>query len=400
MFLYWEGYEIDGSDTDFSLVLPENIQILEFVECFLSIPLFASDKKPEISYYRGNKKKKFTYDTFVQKLCSGDYSYFNISKNCCHMEELSEEFQKEIYSISKRRNPLEDAYGKVLNPCTAPIKQSSYERGELTVTLCIDKEEYVKTEEELTGYVTNSTLLYGTSVPLSCIKINLGPSFYYEYAMYIMDYMIDKFPSIATYGGLDCAGGWTGGCTYASSIYVNEKINIPVKYHIKNTLKRLCEYDILCPAIEYYKGGWKRERTKDFYMVNGMPSFIESKKNLTKKNFSDYAESAELLMSSDITNFKRICKTAVSIMMPKPETFKENVEVMKELEEALDLPPDVNQNWIWMGYFCLSKENGQPMAQFRINYRLRRYFNTLLSLMEEGKIEFMKQKTYRRRHEE
>ena len=44
MFIYWDGYEIDGSDTDFSIILPENVQIMELVDIFLKNPLLFAGK--------------------------------------------------------------------------------------------------------------------------------------------------------------------------------------------------------------------------------------------------------------------------------------------------------------------------------------------------------------------
>jgi len=74
MFLYWDGYEIDGSDTAFDIILPESIQVWEFVECFLNIPVFTDAPKPEYTrcnencsgVWHGDKCKTITRDELRQ----------------------------------------------------------------------------------------------------------------------------------------------------------------------------------------------------------------------------------------------------------------------------------------------------------------------------------------------
>jgi len=60
MFLYWDGFEIDGSDTDFDIVLPENAQVCELVDSFFSIPIFNRSLEPSIIYYQNKKECTLT----------------------------------------------------------------------------------------------------------------------------------------------------------------------------------------------------------------------------------------------------------------------------------------------------------------------------------------------------
>ena len=395
MFLYWDGFEIDGSDTDFNIVLPENVQLCEFVDCFLTVPLFDKNMEPEFSYFENREKANISYDELKKRILSGEYISLDISINCCHIEELSANLYKEIYSISERRFPHEDAYGKVVNPCTEPKKQDYYERGQMTVNLRIGKGKFDNSEDyELDGYVTNIELLISDNVVLPYVCVNVGPSFYFEYAMYIVDYLRDKFPSIATFGGLDCENGWTDGCTYANSIYGFEKITIPVQFDIKKTIKQLSDYKILCPIIKYFTNEFICEKTQDFYLTRKIPSFIRSIENLEHLSYDDYINHIESVLITSKTAFKTICETAVEIFIPKPDEFNTDKKVYKKLNtafnEAFSNITDSNKNtdWYLMGYFCVSDKK---IVEFRINYRMKKYFMMLIDLMKSGEIEFIKQ---------
>jgi hypothetical protein len=143
MFLYWDGYEIDGSDTDFDIILPENVQINEFIESFLSIPIFCKKQEPVYntlparSYNRGyvDSKDRISKTAFEERLLSGEYTSMSIMVYCLHPEQLDTELRSQIYGLSEMRKPHEEAYGKVKNPCTAPATKEAF----MTVDLTIDK---------------------------------------------------------------------------------------------------------------------------------------------------------------------------------------------------------------------------------------------------------------------
>lgn len=402
MFIYWDGYEIDGSDTDFSIILPENVQIVELVDIFLQCPLLDRLKNPEITYYKGRLRKLLSIEGLKQKLLSGDYPPIEITINCLHPEELEESLRKEIYGISARREPKEKAYGKAEHPCTAPIKQEYYTRGEMTVVLWISNHTVTYEEDEMDGYVTNIELFQESDKEFPYVGLNVGPGFYYEYAIYLIDYLRDCFPSIATYGGLDCAGGWTDGCTYANSLYYFEQIELPVIYSVKNTIKRLCEYDLLCPVLQYYKrekNRWVYERRKEFFLCIESPSFLNEKglDKLKKCSFDEYIDLVEQTLKTEKYNFDLVKKTAVTILLPKPENYKVCEASFKTIQKKFT-ECEVRENYL-SGYFCFSRREEKLYAQFRIPYQIKPYFCTLLELMQTGLLEPMKAETYRRRHQ-
>lgn len=399
MFIYWDGYEIDGSDTDFSIILPENVQIMELVDIFLKNPLLDRKKSPEITFYKGRIKNILSIEELREKVLSGDYPPIEITINCLHPEELEESLRNEIYSISKRREPKEEAYGKVEHPCTSPFKQDYYTRGEMTVVLCISNNKITYDEEFVDGYMTNIEWFQFHDQAMPYVELNVGPGFYYEYAIYLVDYLKDNFPSIATYGGLDCTGEWLGGCTYSDSLYSFEQIELPVVYSIKNTIKRLCEYDILCPAISYFKKNkWFYERIKEFILCMDCPSFLDEKRcdKLKGYSFSEYIELVEQVLNSEINNFEIIRKTAIHILIPEPKNYQVCKMAFPIIEKDMKEYKEEN----CFGYFCFSKHDQKIYAQFRIFYQIKPYFCNLLELMQTGQLEEIKAETYRRRHED
>lgn len=399
MFIYWDGFEIDGSDTDYDIILPENVQVFEFVDCFLSLPIFDRNIKPSIEWYQNRITHKLTIDELKEKLLSGDYPDITININCLHMELLPKDIQEQLYSISKRREPHEEAFGKVENPCMAPVIQKYYTRGEMTVELRISKpgtNHWVYNDDEvIDGYVNNIDLITSGEKNIQSFQINVGPSFYFEYAMYIIDCLRDSFPGMATCGGLDCSGGWTDGCTYADSIYRYEKVQIPVKHSIKNTLKRLTEYDIVRSYKSYYKNGWKYDFTNGFYLANHEPA--APGKTLEPIPFNEYLELCETALVLDVLPFSAVCDTAVHIKLPKPEEYAESPDVEKKLQAMLPDFSDKNTDWCFTGYFAFTTAHQNPVAEFRVHYSMKAYLMELLRLAESGDIDFIKSVTYRRR---
>lgn len=401
MFIYWNGYEIDGSDTDFNLVLPESVQLSELAEVFLHNPLIDHRLQPKLEILLGGKNKEISREEFGEKLLAGDYKMLTVTVNCRHPEELPEDLRREIYAISERREPHEEAYGKTENPCTEPVRQGYYTRGEKTVTLYFTRET-VQPDEETYGYVTNMEILKNSGQGLPCVLMNVGPGFYYEYAIYLVDWLRERFPSIATFGGLDCEGGWTFGCTYADSLYQYEKVDFPVRYSVKNTLKRLCACGVLCPCIWYYKNrsGWVADPTDDFIMVEHIPSFLDDRGRSKQKGYSfgEYAGHCQALLENSDSEFDMICGTAVRIVLPEPDLFVEcGKEVQKELKQAYEAS-SLSGKWRKLGYFSFCKRDGRNYAQFRISYMSKPYLEALLKALADGRLDAVMPEIYRRRH--
>ena len=380
MFIYWDGYEIDGSDTDFNIVLPENVQVWEFVECFLSIPIFSSTPKPSVSYRQGNKWRKLLLTELKEKTLAGDYPDTALQVHCRHIEQLPDDLRASVYAISERRDPHESAYGKAENPCIEPVIEMAVElriQQPGTGHGIDDDDEY--------GYVHNFELFRSANRDNPWFQINVGPGFYFEYAIYIIDYLRDHFPGIGTCGGLDCSGGWTEGCTYANSIHYYDKILLPVKYSPRNTLKWLTEYDIV-RSYEYTKG-WKCK------YINGFHLAYYPREWPKPLSFKAYLELVEMVLGLDADAFSTVCETAIRILLPPVEEYAENTEVFKALQTTL--PDSESRNFT--GYFAFTKVERNPMVEFRVPYMMKKYLLTLLELAESGAIDFIKTATWQRR---
>lgn len=64
MFKYWQGYEIDGSDTSYTILTPEKSTCLEIVKYYLKLKTIDKNKPLQLSIYR--KKEKYSVH-FSQK---------------------------------------------------------------------------------------------------------------------------------------------------------------------------------------------------------------------------------------------------------------------------------------------------------------------------------------------
>ncbi|MCL1994164.1 MAG: hypothetical protein FWG66_14565 [Spirochaetes bacterium] len=414
MFLYWDGYEIDGSSTAFDIVLPENVQAVEFVERFLQIPIFAKKPKPKYSFTKINKQKQAGKTKFLEVLLSGEYRGMGIEMLCLHPEQLPAVLRAEIYAISKRREPHEAAYGKVENPCTTPIIQNHIGgRGGMALSLNLYKigkdwswdDEASEDSDGPGEYECNMEVMQTAKEGDDLFSLDVGPGFYYEYAMYIVEYMRAHFPSVAIWGGLDCGGGWTDGCTYAASLYSHEKVQFPVKYNIKHTLKYYTEYGIVRAYRWYYYKGYKKKyeySVAGFYLANreydrGWGNYPKKEKDITP--FGEYYDLVEMALSHVADPFEQVLETAVNIMLPQPEMYAKNPEAHRLLKAALPEIEDWDKESIYTAYMAFTTEGDRQVCEFRVRYPMKKYLLTLLELADSGMIDFIKTQIYESRHE-
>ena len=415
MFLYWDGYEIDGSDSSFDVVLPESVQSRDFFECFLNMPIFSTTPPPCFEIYkrhvgphRSGKTHKIDRKKFMDRLLSEEYANMSVDINCKHPELLQPEHYAQIYALSEGRDPHEAAYTKAENPCTPPIIQSDFYRGGMTVSLNIHKIgpdwHWRKDEYEGPHYKRNLDVFRAAKDGDVALSITIGPGAYYEYAIYIVEYMGQHFPSIAIHGGLDCGGGWTDGCTYADSIYGYEKVHIPIKYNTRHTLKWLTEHAIVRSYRRYYSKGWEPHHiytTTGFYPAKGWEGInppANEEEMLTP--FGKYVDLVE-----NMTNphpFEQVLETAVDIILPTPETYSTKPEIAKQLEDIMPkerLRARGNTEWYLSGYMAFTIVDEKPVCELRVKHNIKPYLMALLNLADSGMIDFVKQEVYEQRNE-
>lgn len=407
MFIYWDGFEIDGSDTDFDIILPENVQVSEFIKSFLSIPIFCEEPKPVYntlparSFNRGyvDSKDRISRTVFEERLLSGDYSEMSVMVYCPHPEQLSDELRSQVYSLSEGRKPHEEAYGKVENPCTAPANKEAF----MTVDLTIEKVQKdwdgsdFKFEGSENAYNYNFPLSSPAKKGDSYFTLGIPVSSTYEYAMYIIKHMEEHFPSIKIWGGIECSCGYT----FGTSLYAYEKIQTLINHSVKNTLKRLTEYGIIRSYISYYDKKWRTEYSKSGFFLKGHEeNWLSPPKEDVP--FEKYLELVDLALSMKLDYFEQIFETAVNIQLPPPDFYAGNPDVVKILEEKLEeaVPYEIRktwhmQDWIFCGYVAFATIDDKPVCEFRIHYQMKEYLLTLLEFAENGMLDSIKSKTYK-----
>jgi len=410
VFIYWDGYEIDGSDTDFDIILPENVQIIEFVDSFLSIPIFTAQTPiyntlPSRSFNRGHidSKDRISKTDFENRLLSGDYTEMSIMVYCQQPERLDDELRSQIYALSEGRKPQEKAYRIIQNPCTSPADKSAF----MTVDLTIGKvlEDWNDTDFTFEGsenaYSYNFSLTCPAKKGSTLITLGIPVSSTYEYAMYIIKHMEEYFPSIKIWGGIECSCG----AIFGNSLYAYEKVRVPISYSVKNTLKHLTEYGIVRSCISYYEKTWTTKYSKSGFYLNGQgDGWLSPPK--ADVSFDEYIELVDLVLQAESKPFEQISETAVNIQLPSPDFYAGNPDAVKILEEKLEkaVPYEVretwhNQDWLYRGYISFVMVDDKPIREFRVRYQMKEYFFALLELAGSGTIDFIKKETYKWRNE-
>jgi len=390
MFLYWDGYEIDGSDTDFEIILPESVQTLEFAECFLSMPILCDIPKPEFQYcgsdcygvWHSDKCKPITLEELRSKLLTNDYSKMSLTINCQHIDLLPKEIQKEIYAKSAKRESIKPLcepnesekpfdHTKAENPCLSPVVQTFLDRGGMTAQLSICKDK-----EGMTAY------------------LNVGPGAYFEYTMYVLDYMSEHFPSIK----IDMESGFNTCCCnfHASSMYQYEKVLIPLEHNINHTLKHLTEYGLMSFKVSHDKNYTPKMNytTNGFFTATHFWGYGEKEAQLP---FSDYLNLIEMSFADEPDPVKQMFISAVNIILPLPEVLAG--EVAPSISPITDRTQILERLWPYTGYMSFYNENGESLCEFRIRAEMKDYLNTWLNKAEAGIIDFIKPEMYKLRKE-
>lgn len=402
MFLYWDGYEIDGSDTDFDIILPENVQIREFIERFLSIPIFCKKTKPIYntlparSFHRGYvpPEEIISKSDFDVRLLSGDYSSLSIMVCCRHPEELDTELRSQIFSLSEGRKPHEEAYKKAENPCTPPANKEPF----MTVDLTIGKVQKNWKKSDLIYEGSENAYSYNFSMSSLakkggvCFTLGIPVSSNYEYAMYIVKYMESYFPSIKVWGGIECSCG----CTFGNSLYAYEKVQIPIHNNVKTLLKRLTEYGIIRSNVSFYNEDWTIEHSKSGFFLKAREDNWHSPPKEALP-FEEYLTLIDLTLSTKTEPFKQIFETAVSMQLPPPDFYSENPQVVKILSEKLEaaVPYEIRKTWykqdfLYLGYIAFVMIDDKPVCEFRVHYQMKNYLLALFELTESGMLDFIK----------
>ncbi len=374
MFRYWTDLKLVGFGTSFGMVLPEPYESEDFISRFLTIPVFGSCI-PYIYYYttRNGRSEKnvITREELTELMKEKERPIIYIDMNCKIMDALSMPVQRHLYRLSNSRVPHEMIYGNVERPCMAPLEYPSGHHGNMTVILTI--------------------MPPGTKGDYPCFSLSNGPGFYYEYAMYIMEYLRNYFPGLGTVGEINRDEMWTDGSSYTNSIYNYEKIQMPIRFGIEHTLRRLGECDIVRSYKKYYHDGWKYDRISQFRMVN-LPEEYPRKELIYF--FSEYVDHVVWVLQQRWDTYRTICATATHIMLPKPERYGKSLETMTHLKKRLMDVKDSSNDSHYCGYLAFANIDQQIVGEFRVPWYMKSYLLMLLDLKNQGKIDQIKSQMY------
>ncbi|NLD46526.1 MAG: hypothetical protein GX660_04920 [Clostridiaceae bacterium] len=403
MFLYWNGYEIDGSDTTYNLVVPARETLIEMSYFFLGLPLwdksekiyFVPDKSEDWAPHRCGFEGNLDFnnlDEIFNAIKSPDWNgECCVVLKCLSPERLPEGLKEEIYKLSKLRPETEAAYGKALNP------GASLDEGgdEIFVGFqLIDKNpDWNPDKIKLKGMVLNREALTKQIDATNFVQAEFtcGPGFYYEYAAYIMNSMSERFPSVGVFGGLDCAGGFTGGCTYASSLYRYERFKIPCD-KASTVLLDLYEKGIIYfPKINKKEPWmpWKKAASKMVTFVNNLyrlkstaqqageenldriiQELMDKKYCVDIKTYDNFVDAGLFIPQINKTDFMYDCSLHIKVADKErliDDSIAKNI-ITKHLGEMDQ--ETVNSEWIYRGFVTVVQQDQDICIELWVNWQL------------------------------
>ena len=389
MFEYLRGYEIDGSDTSFYVVMPEKQKITEVVDYFLSLPLFERfDFRFEENVWAPHRDAGFTRsmpkERIVRDLAERGQEPFYIVAGCAHPSELTGELKSEIYGLSagRLRNhervteggaeddgefhvPFHDGSGSRSPSVGLNHFYDSFVIG-LTVNYERPEEMDGEPEPSSDGYVINGASYRAAARRPDCMEfaVTCGPSFVYEYAMYVINRLAARFPELVVTGGLDCAGGFLHGCTYSTSLYAYEVLRLKAGSDVAavmDVLKRLADSNILYPCYKpkNKKGGYSYQ-----YYVPDEWKATRINSGWTKPETFIMPEYAAYLVDCHATKdslIKRKQDCAVMFCTGKPAKQDDPVE------------------WMMMAHVTAYPEHGNWTVELHVPYRERERIEAALT---------------------
>lgn len=366
MFAYWNGYEIDGSATAYNIVVPERQLLSEILRYFISLKVI--DRHSEVlvafdicakNYLKGKHYTNSNYTLEdIDKICEiieqPEIQTFCITVNCIHPDKLYHEVRKELYHLSEIRPGNQILNYK--NPSVSPFQYGPL----LEVSLQINFNNHRITEDyKPEGLVFNrETLVKSMKEKHFTIEFICGPTFIFEYAAYITSKIAERFPEVGIDGGIDCAGGFTDGCTYSCSLYAYERIRLSAET-ISLTVNTLLNNDIIVPQKRTGMYGheispcdklflfnlYNMDRWADYFLSKeskAIKGITLGKTEYTPEEYENFVKRAAEIEMIDRVNFMHYCTCCVKIhdQISALTCTKEKGRIYLELR----IPPDIRKN--------------------------------------------------------
>lgn len=126
MFEYYEGYEIDGSDTSYNILTPEKERLKEVVNYYLNLKIIRKDIHIKITRVKPERKgklyKKSYYkhelDLMWEEIFNSSIKYFEISYAYVNPYNLYPEIKRELITTIVENSGLKEE--KLVQPVFAP----------------------------------------------------------------------------------------------------------------------------------------------------------------------------------------------------------------------------------------------------------------------------------------
>lgn len=415
MFIYWDGFEIDGSDTTFNLILSEREILADVIEYYLSLPLwdkksginFVTDGKFITSHRYGYKQDTIGFeeiDKIITLIKSPEWKgSASINTYCLLPDRLPYDLKNEIYKLSENRPGNKGEFKQVQSPGATLIR--NYFSCCVSLEFNEDSIRYPIDDNSIDGLVLNwEPIIKQISSPhYRQASFNCGPTFIYEYAAYLMTGLGERFPSIGIYGGLDCAGGFMDGCTYSMSLYQYEIFKFPLKDNIEKTIANLTDSKtIKIPFVKLNKYHYpeienktmneitlinKTDDIETFALENDCRALYDIIEEIQKKNYridlKTYCKYVELLIEHHYPAGYLIYDCGCYILLPDNNDITEP-ELLNILKKSLQGFPDEGKNDIWpyVGFITILCDKDEFALEIRVDYRMAEYFKKFLEKLQ------------------
>jgi hypothetical protein len=219
--LTWNGYEVDGSDTTFTVDMPGESDAWDAARVVLDLPLWRRSGPVELRPHSdwaphrvvAQKSETLDFGALRARLAARTLGPCDILLTALPPLELKPDVLASLVALSAGREPLEPDY--CLARAAVHLPDGDWFSAEVALVVPAPA-------EALSAKPLAKQLLDAKAA--RCLEITLGPTFIYEYAMRIAEALTASGAEVS--GGLDCANGWTWGCTYAASLYPFVKVTI------------------------------------------------------------------------------------------------------------------------------------------------------------------------------
>lgn len=388
MFVTWNGYEIDGSDTTYNLIMPERQKMKELVTFYLSLPIW--DKRTGIAFDPSESgawaphrsiegtDMAFEPERILQMLDDPMWTgSANFVTYCLPPDELPEGLIEEITALSATRPGAANKPYEMVDPVTYLYDY----RDDLGVGFQIfSSEETAKWKlGPPDGLVFNEKMLIENAKKenASHYGITCGPTFIFEYAAYLMKRLAERFPELGIDGGRDCQGGFMDGCTYCVNLYDYERFTFHTT-DVAALLQQMKVAGVLRYVLQTgeYGNKWVYHKSRFSFSNNAawIPSdYRQQIEHMGKKRKQEFLQ--EMWHTARKENEKGITaedyETFVKTTIVNPSLSDTDILFRNAVVVAVDCEKYPEPTWENAAYFTVRRSPEGMVAELRVPQEVR-----------------------------